>query len=211
MPTFKHQQQHRLWTVSFFILMGCFSCVTAQSQPTFMPSQPVVTLRTLAQIQQWQDEMNLRDRIDTLQDKVRTRGSQQAQAASIARGNARTDAALMPSVHLQADSAGSSRRQQASYKRRPALKLLSVYGPAHRLSAEAMDAGGNLHAIEERDTVGAWVVQHIRQEGILLHRDGKGGADKRGIFLAVGESIHEPAGESGAGSATESVTAGVRP
>ncbi len=202
MPTFEDPHTTGLWAVSFSVLMCCLSPANAQTPSTPMQSSPVVTLRTLAQIQQWQDEMNLRDRIDTLQDKLRNRNTERGRMATLA---------SPVKADIAADGAGTGRRQPIQNRRRPALKLLSVYGPAHRLSAEAMDAGGNVHAIEERDTVGAWVVNHIRQEGILLHRDGKGSPEMRGIFLAVGESIHEPAGESGAGSASESVNGGVRP
>lgn len=106
------------------------------------------------------------------------------QAENNSRGDPQASGSAANPAHVH-------RRQRASAQRRPALKLLSVYGPANRLQAETQDAAGQVHALEEKDTVGRWIVKNIRHEGILLHREDTFAAKDKGIFIAVGESVDE--------------------
>jgi hypothetical protein len=198
-------------------------CTPAQVKAQTHTQSQTITLRTLAQIQQWQDEMNLRDRIETLQGKNRQRAwgtvatARDAATGSALASTGRAGATVKTVLNANAMEAGapvaeggagtSDAVKKAKVRRRPALKLLSVYGPANRLSAEMQDSSGNVQAIEEQDTVGRWIVSNIRHEGVLLHRDRvlqnttnhdaktdtkpESKRHDAGIFIAVGESMDD--------------------
>lgn len=212
---------------ALLMLMTGTLALCAPAQVKAQTNAPVqsqtITLRTLAQIQQWQDEMNLRDRIETLQGKNRQRawGTVAAGRETNAGGpSAYPGQALSPvktaliatasetGAPVAEGGAGTSEAvRKAKARRRPALKLLSVYGPANRLSAEVQDSSGNVQALEEQDTVGRWIVGNIRHEGVLLHRDrvfqhaarthsrtdaqSEGKRQDADIFIAVGESMDD--------------------
>lgn len=178
MPTDPHL--HKQYRTTF--LMGVFWLACLAQADSFAQDLPVLSLRQLAEVQQWQDELQLQERLEQLQQRKSRPAQRQV--------------AVTPSESRQAKQsapgteAASTKRTAAPHKR-PSLTLLSVYGPARKLNAEAMDRQGGIHALAENARIGSWVVTHIRQEGVLLHRDAEQTGKGHPVFLNVGESMDD--------------------
>lgn len=194
----------RALTCTWAITAGCIA-LAVMPMAVMAQQSPEITLRTLAQIQRWQDEMNLRERIDVLQGKRREKNAASSALRASAMQTGNTEGGIEAATLLadrsprisalnetvSARQPQSKNRQHAKSSSPPGLRLLAVYGPNHRMQAEAVDAAGQIHALEEKDSIGRWIVRNIRHEGILLHRDDASAHREKAFFIAVGESLDE--------------------
>lgn len=202
------------------LLATCLMAAGALPHRVQAQTTPVVTLRTLADVQQWQDELNLRDRVQALQqrrpgatpvsaappplpprlsDSALTSASPAPVRQLSVRGEA-TDLKPEPRLGAQGNAKTDAMGARKTRQRKPLLHMLSVYGPEGRLTAEAQVRGTDIREIRTQDRVGPWTVTHIAPSGVLLHTERTASEVSQrknsvpgdsSVFLSVGDTLQE--------------------